>query len=47
MSGRFASPVLPGDELVVRIWEVDDGAAFQTLRADGNIVLDGGRFTYS
>jgi acyl dehydratase len=47
MSGRFASPVLPGDDLVVRIWEIDDGAAFQTALADGNLVFDAGRFTFS
>jgi acyl dehydratase len=46
MSGRFASPVLPGDELLVRIWTLDDGAAFQTERADGNVVFDAGRFTF-
>ena len=39
ISGRFASPVLPGDELLVRMWELDDGAAFQTVRADGNAIL--------
>lgn len=47
MSGRFASPVSPGDELLVRIWELDDGAAFQTVRGDGNVVFDAGRFTFS
>jgi acyl dehydratase len=47
MSGRFASPVLPGDELVVRAWNLDDGAAFQTVRADGTVVFDAGRFTFS
>ena len=47
MAGRFASPTLPGDELVVRIWELDHGAAFQTARADGTVVFDAGRFTFS
>ena len=47
MAGRFASPALPGDELVVRIWELDHGAAFQTVRADGTVVFDAGRFTFS
>jgi acyl dehydratase len=47
MSGRFASPVLPGEELVVRAWSLDDGAAFQTVRADGTVVFDAGRFTFS
>ncbi|HKN91816.1 MAG TPA: MaoC family dehydratase, partial [Acidimicrobiia bacterium] len=47
MSGRFASPVLPGDELLVRIWDLDDGAAFQTVGPDGNVVFDAGRFRFS
>jgi acyl dehydratase len=47
MSGRFASPVLPGDELLVRMWALDDGAAFQTVGADGNVVFDAGRFRFS
>jgi acyl dehydratase len=47
MSGRFASPVLPGDELLVRIWELDEGAAFQTVGSDGNAVFDAGRFRFS
>lgn len=46
MAGRFASPVLPGEELVVRMWEIDGGAAFQTVRADGTVVFDAGRFTF-
>jgi acyl dehydratase len=44
MSGRFASPVLPGEELLVRVWEIEGGAAFQTVRADGHVVFDAGRF---
>jgi acyl dehydratase len=47
MSGRFASPVLPGDELVVRMWTLDDGVAFQTVGADGKTVFDAGRFRFS
>jgi acyl dehydratase len=47
MSGRFASPVLPGDELLVRMWEIEDGAAFQTVLADGTVVFDAGRFRFS
>jgi acyl dehydratase len=45
MSGRFSAPVLPGDELTVRIWEgPDDGTAlFQPSRGDGAVVLDHGR----
>ena len=47
ISGRFASPVFPGEELLVRMWELDDGAAFQAVGADGNVVFDAGRFTFS
>jgi len=48
MSGRFSAPVLPGDELTVRMWPgpADDGGLtvlFQTLRGDGTVVLDRGR----
>jgi acyl dehydratase len=47
MAGRFASPVLPGDELAVRMWDIEGGAAFQTVRADGTVVFDAGRFAFS
>ncbi|MGH9113207.1 MAG: MaoC family dehydratase, partial [Acidimicrobiales bacterium] len=44
MSGRFSSPVFPGEALTVRIWtDVDGRAAFQTLGPDGRVVLDAGR----
>ena len=44
MSGRFSSPVLPGDELTVRIWRQGDGhVVFRTLRGDGTVVIDRGR----
>src|SRR5215471_6888696 len=45
MSGRFSSPVFPGEDLTVRVW-VDDGgtsAVFQTLGQDGRVVLDAGQ----
>ncbi|MGE3620553.1 MAG: MaoC/PaaZ C-terminal domain-containing protein [Acidimicrobiia bacterium] len=45
MEGRFSSPVLPGEELVVQSWELDDGVAFVTRGGDGRVVLDGGRLT--
>jgi len=47
MSGRFSSPVFPGEDLTVRVW-VDDGgtsAVFQTLGQDGRVVLDAGQLT--
>ena len=44
MAGRFSSPVLPGDELTVRIWRQDDeNVVFRTLRGDGTVVIDRGR----
>jgi len=44
MSGRFSSPVLPGEQLDVRIWRTDDGAQFQTWVGD-RVVLDAGTLT--
>ena len=47
MSGRFSSPVFPGEALTVRIWDAGDGtAAFQTLGPDGRVVLDAGSAAY-
>lgn len=44
MAGRFSSPVLPGDDLTVRIWRQDDEqVVFRTLRGDGTVVIDRGR----
>ncbi|MGH9250858.1 MAG: MaoC/PaaZ C-terminal domain-containing protein [Acidimicrobiales bacterium] len=43
MSGRFSSPVFPGEALTVRMWREDGGEAlFQTLGRDGRVVLDAG-----
>jgi acyl dehydratase len=48
MSGRFSSPVFPGEALTVRIWDGGDGAAaFQTLGPDGRVVLDAGAVSYA
>ncbi|MDQ0691427.1 MaoC/PaaZ C-terminal domain-containing protein [Arthrobacter sp. W4I7] len=41
---RFASPVIPGDELTVRMWDAGDSLKFQTLVGD-RVVLDRGLFT--
>ncbi|HEX6418315.1 MAG TPA: MaoC/PaaZ C-terminal domain-containing protein [Acidimicrobiales bacterium] len=47
MTGRFSSPVFPGEPLTVRIWVEGEGqAAFQTLGGDGRVVLDGGQATF-
>jgi acyl dehydratase len=43
MSGRFSSPVFPGESLTVRVWVEGDGeASFQTVGGDGRVVLDAG-----
>jgi acyl dehydratase len=47
MSGRFSSPVLPGESLVVSIWAGEDGTAqFQTAKQDGTVVIDRGVVQY-
>jgi len=47
MAGRFSAPVIPGDELVVSLWRLDDGTvAFQTRRGDGTVVIDRGISTW-
>jgi acyl dehydratase len=47
MSGRFSSPVFPGEALTVRIWVEGEGrAVFQTVGGDGRVVLDAGQATY-
>ena len=47
MEGRFASPVMPGEELTVEMWADGEGAAtFQTLGQDGRVVLTAGRHTF-
>jgi acyl dehydratase len=43
MSARFTRPVLPGETLVVSIWQDDGGAIFQTTKKDGTVVIDRGR----
>ncbi|MGK7234434.1 MaoC/PaaZ C-terminal domain-containing protein [Streptomyces hygroscopicus] len=43
MSAGFTAPVLPGQELLVRIWERGGSALFE-VRSNGRIVLDRGRF---
>ncbi len=43
MSARFTRPVLPGETLVVSIWQDDGGAMFQTAKQDGTVVIDRGR----
>jgi acyl dehydratase len=47
MTGRFSSPVFPGEPLTVRIWVEGEGeAVFQTVGGDGRVVLDAGEATF-
>jgi acyl dehydratase len=47
MTGRFSSPVYPGETLTVRIWVDGEGhALFQTTGDDGRVVLDAGQVTF-
>jgi acyl dehydratase len=42
MEGRFASPVLPGDDLTVRMWRMGDGdAVFTTSVGDKTVISRG------
>lgn len=43
LSVRFASPVVPGDELVISIWKTEAGAVFQ-VRVGDTVVLDRGTY---
>jgi acyl dehydratase len=48
MNSRFSKPVIPGDELTISIWVVDDGKAlFRTTNQNGEAVIDQGVFTYA
>ncbi|MDZ7678766.1 MAG: MaoC/PaaZ C-terminal domain-containing protein [Acidimicrobiales bacterium] len=42
MEGRFASPVLPGDDLTVRMWRTGDGEAVFTTSVGDKVVLSSG-----
>ena len=47
MYGRFSSPVLPGEDLTVRVWRTGDGeAVYQTEGGDGRVVLDKGTCSF-
>ena len=47
MEGRFASPVFPGEELTIEMWNEGAGECiFQTRGEDGRVVLVGGHNTF-
>jgi acyl dehydratase len=46
MSGRFSSPVLPGEPLTTSIWADAGTALFRTTKDDGTVVIDRGRATF-
>jgi acyl dehydratase len=43
MSGRFSSPVFPGESLTVSMWADGEQPVFRTTKDDGTIVIDRGR----
>lgn len=45
LGGRFSSPVWPGDELRVEVWQEGAEVWFRTVRVDGVVALDRGRAT--
>ncbi|MGW0485075.1 MaoC/PaaZ C-terminal domain-containing protein [Nonomuraea sp. NPDC003214] len=47
MSGRFSSPVLPGESLTVSIWVDGPAVLFRTAKDDGTVVIDRGRAVIS
>jgi acyl dehydratase len=47
IEGRFSSPVLPGDELTVRIWKTNPGEAVFTTSVGDRVVIDQGLVRYS
>ncbi len=47
MSGRFSTPVYPGQELEVNIWDLGDGKVHYRTIVEGNVVLDQGVLTHT
>lgn len=42
IAGRFSSPVFPGEDLTIEMWNTGDGALFRTKGGDGRVVIDNG-----
>jgi acyl dehydratase len=47
MEGRFSKPVFPGEAITVKMWVDGNTAVFQTVNANGDVVLDQGRFGFA
>lgn len=47
IEGRFASPVLPGEALTVRIWDVADGESMFNTSAGDRLVIDQGKLAHT
>lgn len=47
MEGRFASPVLPGDALTIKIWRTGAGEAVFTTSVGDRVVIDQGLCRFS
>jgi acyl dehydratase len=46
IEARFASPVLPGEALTIKAWEVGDGQAVFTTSVGARVVIDQGLLKY-
>ena len=42
IEGRFASPVIPGEALTIRVWKTGEGEAVFTTSVDDRVVIDQG-----
>jgi acyl dehydratase len=42
IEGRFASPVIPGEALTIKVWRTGAGEAVFTTSVDGRVVIDQG-----
>jgi acyl dehydratase len=47
IEGRFAAPVLPGESLTIRAWDVGDGEAVFTTAVGDRVVIDQGLLKHS
>lgn len=47
IEGRFSSPVMPGDELTVRVWRTGEGEAVFTTSVGDRVVIDQGLARFS